>query len=117
MPRATRSKQIAIAEDDCDIATRVPLPETPAKAPRFVLQEIQNMPETVPVTVEEAELTAQLKNLKAAYKTAIGGKGKKGRGKKRARSTLQPIVVEDSEPAIVSPAIAGARHLLSSDEG
>ena len=115
MPRATRSKKIVIAEDNTDIATQIPLPDSPGKAPRFVLQEISHNPEPETMTMEEAELAAQLK---APNKPAIGGKkNKKGRGKKKDKEPLELVVVEDDEPAVVSPAIAGARQILSSDEG
>jgi hypothetical protein len=118
MPRATRSKKIIIAEDDTDIATQIPLPDSPGKAPRFILQEISHNPEPETMTVEDAELAVQLKGLKAAYKTAIGGKkNKKGKGKKKDKEPLELIVVEDDEPAVVSPAVEGARQILSSDEG
>jgi hypothetical protein len=115
MPRATRSKKIVIAEDDTDIATQIPLPDSPGKAPRFVLQEISHNPEPETMTMEGAELATQLK---APCKPAIGGKkNKKGRGKKKDKEPFELVVVEDDEPAVVSPAIAGARQILSSDEG
>jgi hypothetical protein len=124
MPRATRSKKIVIAEDDTAIASQVPLPDTPRKE-RPALAEIAVNPEEETMTVEEAEMAAQLKDLKAAYKTAIGvKKNKKGKAKKAAKKQLElvstgnsPDVVDDEQPAAVSPATEGARRLLSSDEG
>jgi hypothetical protein len=126
MPRATRSKKIVIAEDDTDIATQIPLPETPRKE-RPALAEISLNPEPEEeiMTVEEVEMAAQLNGLKAAYKEAIGGKkNKKGKGKKAAKKQIELVVVggasevvEDEQPAAVSPATDGARRLLSSDEG
>lgn len=124
MPRATRSKKIVIAEDDTDIATQVPLPDTP-RTERPALAEISLNPEEETMTVEEVEMAAQLKGLKAAYKEAIGvKKNKKGKGKKTAKKPIElvvtggaPDVVEDKQPAAVSPATEGARRLLSSDEG
>ncbi len=126
MPRATRSKKIVIAEDDTDIATQVPLPETPRKE-RPALAEISLNPEQEEetMTVEDVEMATQLKGLKAAYKEAIGvKKNKKGKAKKMAKKQIElivtggaPDVVEDEQPAAVSPAAEGARRLLSSDEG
>jgi hypothetical protein len=126
MPRATRSKKIVIAEDDTDIATQIPLPETPRKdRPALAEISLNPEPEAETMTVEDAELAAQLKGLKAAYKEAIGvKKNKKGKGKKAAKKPIElvvvgsaPDVVEDEQPAAVSPAAEGARRLLSSDEG
>ena len=124
MPRATRSKKIVIAEDDTDIATQVPLPASP-RTERPALAEITLNPEEETMTVEDLEMAAQLKGLKAAYKEAIGvKKNKKGKGKKMAKKPIElvviggaPDVVEDEQPAAVSPAAQGARRLLSSDEG
>jgi hypothetical protein len=124
MPRATRSKKIVIAEDDTDIASQIPLPDTPRKE-RPALVEISLNPEEETMTVEDAEMAAQLKGLKAAYKEAIGvKKNKKGKGKKTAKKPIElvvtggaPDVVEDEQPAAVSLAAEGARRLLSSDEG
>jgi len=124
MPRATRSKKIVIAEDDTDIATQVPLPDTP-RAERPALAEISLNPEEETMTVEDVEMTAQLKGLKTAHKEAIGvKKNKNGKGKKAAKKPIEPVVtggapdvVEDEQPAAVSPATEGARRLLSSDEG
>jgi hypothetical protein len=126
MPRATRSKKLVIAEDDADAAMQIPLPESPASGKtRFVLQEISNNVEHEPeeevdaITVEDAELAAQLKNLKAAYKTAIGGKKvKKNKGKKKVKEQqIELVVIEDNEPAVVSSAVQEARQILGSDEG
>lgn len=124
MPRATRSKKIVIAEDDTAIASQVPLPDTPRRE-RPALAEITVNPEEETMTMEDAEMAAQLKGLKAAYKTAIGvKKNKKGKAKKPAKKPLElvsigssPDVVDDEQPAAVSPAAEGARRLLSSDEG
>jgi hypothetical protein len=124
MPRATRSKKIVIVEDDTAIASQVPLPATPRQT-RPALAEISHNPEEETMTVEEAEMAAQLKSLKAAYKTAIGGKkNKKGKAKKKVKEQLELIVagssqevVDDQQPVAASSATEGARQMLSSDEG
>jgi hypothetical protein len=124
MPRATRSKKIVIAEDDTDIATQVPLPDTP-RTERPALAEISLNPEEETMAVEDVEMTAPLRGLKTAYKEPIGvKKNKKGKGKKTAKKPIELVVtggaldvVEDEQPAAVSPATEGARRLLSSDEG
>jgi hypothetical protein len=85
MARVTRSKKIEIAEDNTALAIQTPLPQTLAKKPLAELpKETNKMPSM------EDSVDAELKGLKAAYRTAIGGKkGKKSKSKKKAKQLVQ----------------------------
>jgi hypothetical protein len=127
MPRATRSKKIVFLEDLTATASQIAIPDISCEA-GAPLAEISNNQEENEIvesmTVEDVEMAEQLKDLKAAYKTAIGvKKNKKGRNKKKERLQLDQSsghsqqVVDDLQPAVVSPASEGARQILNSDEG
>lgn len=125
MSRVTRSKKIIIAEDDTQIATQIPLPDTPG-GPRKTLGEIYNPEQATEImTIEDVEIASQLKGLKAAYKTALGVK-KKSKGKKNKKVKQEefleanaetPEVLDDRQNAVVSPATGEARQILNSDSG
>jgi hypothetical protein len=126
MARVTRSKKIVIAEDDdVYVAAEVALPDTPVKA-REALGELDgNTGEAM--TVEEVEVSEQVKGLKAAFKAAIGAKknkkGKKNNKSKREQSVEENnpsedlVVLDDQETAEKTLAIEETRQILSSDEG
>jgi hypothetical protein len=99
MARVTRSKKIEISEDNTAIAIQTPLPNTPQKRPE-VLAEIQNTMGTANLAMDDNAVAKELKNLKAAYRNAIGGgkKGKKLKGRKKVKQDSQA----DSEETLDS---------------
>jgi hypothetical protein len=125
MPRATRSKKIVFLEDLTATASQKAIPDIPVAAGAPLAEITSNREENEIVermTVEDVEMADQLKDLKAAYKTAIGlKKSKKGRSKKgklQLKQSRNPQeIIDDEQPAIVSPASEEARQILSSDEG
>jgi hypothetical protein len=99
MARVTRSKKIEVSEDHTAIVTQTPLPNTPQKRPE-ALAEIQNTMGTANLAMDDNTVAKELKNLKAAYRNAIGGgkRGKKPKGRKKDKQDSQA----DSEETLDS---------------
>jgi hypothetical protein len=119
MARVTRSKKIAIAEDNTALASQVALPNTPAKSP---LADISNEHNTIP-SMEEENVEAELKVLKAAYRVAIGvKKGKKSKGKKKGKQgapAVDPniqLAIDDDAHAAIAPAKTKKVNTASNQE-
>ncbi|TVY82249.1 hypothetical protein LSUE1_G003993 [Lachnellula suecica] len=108
--RVTRSRKIDIAEDHTALATQTPLPDTPAKSAPLVAHEVNTMPSTI------ESVPSQVKQLKAAYRDAIGGtkRGKKGKGKSRQEHWEGN---EENDNSRESPVPEATRQLLQSREG
>jgi hypothetical protein len=87
MARVTRSTQISIAEDDTAFtAAQIPLPDTPtpkALAPT----DLTGLNTMVSEDSEGLAIAQQMKNLKAAYRNALGmtKKGKKNKNKNKGK--------------------------------
>jgi hypothetical protein len=87
MARVTRSSKISIAEDDTAFtAAQIPLPDTPtpkALAP----MELTGLNTMVSDDIEGLAIAQQMKNLKAAYRNALGitKKGKKNKNRNKGR--------------------------------
>ncbi|KAE9375297.1 hypothetical protein N431DRAFT_436786 [Stipitochalara longipes BDJ] len=104
MARVTRSKKIEIAEDHTAIAIQTPLPATPQKHPE-ALAEIHNTMGAANLAMDDNVVAKELKNLKAAYRNAIGGgkRGKKPKGRKNLKQDSQADsedTVDSQEPAL-----------------
>jgi hypothetical protein len=128
MARVTRSKKIEIVEDHTAIAIQTPLPDIPKKQPE-ALTEIQNTMGAANLATDDNVVAKELKNLKAAYRSALGGgkRGKKPKGRKNNKQDSQA----DSEETLDSqgPALEASpepttnlvpdatRQLLQSREG
>lgn len=88
MARVLRSTKITIAEDPSTSTENTPQPAEPRRTEsRAALSPIDNVTETVVVSVDEAHEADEEKLLKAAFKSAIGVKKKKKA--KRERKTKQ----------------------------
>jgi hypothetical protein len=128
MARVTRSKKIEISEDNTAIAIQTPLPNTPQKRPE-VLAEIQNTMGTANLAMDDNAVAKELKNLKAAYRNAIGGgkRGKKLKGRKKdkqdsqadAEETLdsQEHAPENAPESAPNPVPEATRQQLQTREG
>ncbi|TVY35900.1 hypothetical protein LOCC1_G008229 [Lachnellula occidentalis] len=118
MSRVTRSRKIDIAEDHTALAIQTPLPETPAKSGPLAEISIAENLNTMSTTLEEVPVAAQVKQLKAAYRDAIGisKKGKKGKGK-QGKQVEACEGIENDENARESPVPEATRQLLQSREG
>ncbi|CAG8981159.1 hypothetical protein HYALB_00005874 [Hymenoscyphus albidus] len=83
MARVTRSRKIEIAEDPISIALETPLPNTPAG--QLPLNDISSDIGENNMPTEDTSVPSQLRQLKAAYRNAIGAgkKGKKSKNKKK----------------------------------
>lgn len=94
MARVTRSKKIAIAEDN----TASPFSHSQEEDPLIELPQENN---TMP-SIEDETVDAELKSLKAAYRKAIGvaKKGKRTRGKKKAQEEVQQEHQGDYTPQV-----------------
>jgi hypothetical protein len=128
MARVTRSKKIEIAEDHTAIVTQTPLPDIPKKQPE-ALTEIHNTMGAANLATDDNVVAKELKNLKAAYRSALGGgkRGKKPKGRKNNKQDSQadseetldsqgPALEDSPEPAINLVPDA-TRQLLQSREG
>ncbi|KAI9738480.1 MAG: hypothetical protein M1818_005377 [Claussenomyces sp. TS43310] len=123
MVRLTRSQKIIVAEDyDNQMATQLPLPASPPQT-RAPLVEVANNYEEA-MAVDEYEMEQRLKDLKAAYKTALGGKkNKKGKGRQKGRKEAhdltapQTMAEEDQRRAAATSAVKDGRTDPTSDEG
>lgn len=118
MSRVTRSRKIDIAEDHTALAIQTPLPETPAKSNPLAEISVAEKVNTMSTTLEKVPVDAQVKQLKAAYRDAIGisKKAKKGRGK-QAKQVEDWEGVEKDENTRESPVPEATRQLLQSREG
>lgn len=81
MARVTRSRKFVIAEDDTALVSQTPLPTTPAKQSEALLEANILMATNTFTTMDDVAAAAEVKGLKAAYKSALGV------GKKLKRST------------------------------
>ncbi|KAH8818044.1 hypothetical protein F5882DRAFT_388131 [Hyaloscypha sp. PMI_1271] len=127
MARVTRSKKIEIAEDHTAIAIQTPLPDIPKKQPE-ALTEIQNTMGAANLATDDNVVAKELKNLKAAYRSALGGgkRGKKPKGRKNnkqdsqadSEETLdrQGPALEDSPEPTTNLVPDATRQLLQSRE-
>ncbi|KAH7350969.1 hypothetical protein BKA65DRAFT_426454 [Rhexocercosporidium sp. MPI-PUGE-AT-0058] len=98
MARVTRSRKFIIAEDDTALASQTPLPTTPAKQPSALLEADILMTTNTFSTLDAAAAAAEVKGLKAAYKSALGvGKKFKRSNKGNKRKDNQ----NDSEATLV----------------
>ncbi|TVY42195.1 hypothetical protein LSUB1_G002698 [Lachnellula subtilissima] len=115
MSRVTRSRKIDIAEDHTALAIQTPLPETPAKSGSLAEISVAEKVNAMSTTLEEVPIAAQVKQLKAAYRDAIGvsKKGKKGKGKQ----VDDWEGVEKDANTKESPVPEATRQLLQSREG
>lgn len=115
MARVTRSKKIEISEDNTAIAIQTPLPNTPQKRPE-ALAEIHNTMGTANLAMDDNAVAKELKNLKAAYRNAIGGgkKGKKLKGRKKDKQDSQADSEEtlDSQEHALEDAPGSATDLV-----
>ncbi|TVY89278.1 hypothetical protein LAWI1_G005776 [Lachnellula willkommii] len=118
MSRVTRARKIDIAEDHTALAIQTPLPETPAKSSPLAEISAAEKVNTMSTPLEEVPVAAQVKQLKAAYRDAIGvsKKAKKGRGK-QAKQVEDWEGVEKDENTRESPVPEATRQLLQSREG
>jgi hypothetical protein len=128
MARVTRSKKIEIAEDHTAIAIQTSLPDTPKKQPE-ALAEIHNTMGAANLAMDDNVVAKELKNLKAAYRNALGGgkRGKKPKSRKNVKQDSQAgseEIVDNQEPALedtpesaVNPVPEATRQLLQSREG
>lgn len=110
MSRVTRSRTFAIAEDETATALASPLP--PAPGEQAELLEITSRMDKNTGYMEDP-LEAQVKGLKAAYKSAlgVGKKLKKAKSRRKDREmNSQETLVDEEAPiadlAIASPALA-----------
>ncbi|KAL2071518.1 hypothetical protein VTL71DRAFT_12753 [Oculimacula yallundae] len=71
MPRVTRSRKFAIAEDETALASQTPLPITPAKNSVALLEADILMTTNVFPILNDAAAAAEVKGLKAAYKSVL----------------------------------------------
>ncbi|PMD66164.1 uncharacterized protein K444DRAFT_165027 [Hyaloscypha bicolor E] len=127
MARVTRSKKIEIAEDRTAIAIQTPLPDIPKKQPE-ALTEIHNTMGAANLATDDNVVAKELKNLKAAYRSALGGgkRGKKPKGRKNnkqdsqadSEETLdsQGPALEDSPGPAINLVPGATRQLLQSRE-
>ncbi|KAM3082685.1 hypothetical protein ACMFMF_002340 [Clarireedia jacksonii] len=87
MARVTRSTKITIAEDDTAFtASQIPLPDTPAPK-ALALTDLTGLNTMVSEDSEGLAIAQQMKNLKAAYRNALGitKKGKKNKNRNKGR--------------------------------
>ncbi|PVH80787.1 hypothetical protein DL98DRAFT_571635 [Cadophora sp. DSE1049] len=111
MARVTRSRKFVIAEDDTALASQTPLPITPAKQPGALLEADILMATNTFTTMDDAAAAAEVKGLKAAYKTALGvGKklkrSTKGNKRKDKQNDSEATLVEEQgseDLAVASP--------------
>ncbi|TVY22304.1 hypothetical protein LHYA1_G009077 [Lachnellula hyalina] len=115
MSRVTRSRKIDIAEDHTALAIQTPLPETPTKSGSLAELSVAEKVNAMSTTLEEVPIAAQVKQLKAAYRDAIGvsKKGKRGKGKQ----VEDWEGVEKDANTKESPVPEATRQLLQSREG
>ncbi|KAG9234307.1 hypothetical protein BJ875DRAFT_461810 [Amylocarpus encephaloides] len=92
MARVTRSQKVDIAEDITALAAEPPLPDTPSR--HEPLSTIVNEAGTNSMTTEASTVPSQLKQLKAAYRNAIGT-GKRGRKYKNNKKGQQGVEQEE----------------------
>lgn len=104
MARFTRSRKIDIAEDSTTLAAiQTPLPDTPKQLPLSDISSdigVNNMP------TEGTSVPSQLKQLKAAYRNAIGTGKKTKKGKNKKKDQLEVEHQDD----------IGDGHALVNDE-
>ncbi|KAK0108966.1 hypothetical protein ONS96_002804 [Cadophora gregata f. sp. sojae] len=123
MARVTRSRKFVIAEDDTALASQTPLPITPAKQPGALLEaDILMATNTITTTMDDDAAAAEVKGLKAAYKSALGA-GKKlkrstrGNKRKDKQNDSEATLVEEQgsgDLALVSPVLQTDTPLLPS---
>lgn len=110
MARVTRSRKFVIAEDDTALASQTPLPLTPAKQPGALLEADILMATNTFTTMDDAAAAAEVKGLKAAYKSALGvGKKLKRTTKGNKRKDKQ----NDSEATLVEEQGSGDLDVAS----
>jgi hypothetical protein len=125
MARVTRSRKFVIAEDDTALASQTPLPITPAKQPGALLEADILMATNTFTTMDDAAAAAEVKGLKAAYKTALGvGKklkrSTKGNKRKDKQNDSEATLVEEQgseDLAVASPVGQTDTPLLQSCKG
>lgn len=122
MARVTRSRKFVIAEDDTALASQTPLPITPAKQPTALLEADILMTTNTFTTMDDAAAAAQVKGLKAAYKTALGvGKKLKRSNKvnKRSQQNDSEATLVEEQPlgGLASPVLQSDSPLLQSRKG
>jgi hypothetical protein len=128
MARVTRSRKIDIAEDHTALSIQTPLLENPAHQ-STALSELSIGRNNLS-TQEDEMVDSQVKDLKAAYRNALGvGKkgAKKGKNKKKGKQGSQTetevpqegleVAVEGFEKVAESPVPEATRQLLQSREG
>ncbi|EKD21325.1 carboxylesterase family protein [Drepanopeziza brunnea f. sp. 'multigermtubi' MB_m1] len=113
MSRVASSRTFAIAEDDtATAALTFQTPSTPTPADQYYLHPMGTRIVSNTVTMKSDPLEAEVRGLKAAYKSAlgVGKKLKKGRSKRKDRQTDSQETVDDELPvvelALASPAPA-----------
>ncbi len=90
MARVTRSRTIAIVEDNTALAIQTPSASIPIQHTQ-ALAEIDTIMGRNSLPNEDGIIASELKSLKAAYRTAIGvaKRGRKSRSKKNNTSEVQ----------------------------
>lgn len=98
MPRTTRSRKVAIAEDDTALAINTPLPDTPLHNPHVLIDANASLASNNFTTMNDV-FQAEVEGLKAAYKNVlgVGKKLKKSKGKKKGTQDLEDIFAGEQE--------------------